>query len=327
MSQLLDTRREATPAIGDGGMRDPVAGNPAIGALPPVEAQPGLNQVRSDQGLPKQAIADPTVQFVTQALARTEEHLAHALHHNQRMLANNAHLQALVLERTRDMEEMQHAANHDDLTGLPNRRMLPERLQQALAHAEHNEQLVALVMLDLNGFRYINDRFGHAAGDTVLRTLARRIAMNVSGFDTVCRYGGDEFVMILPDMDRSAALRTVEKILQQVAAPCGLDGHAVSLTASAGIAMYPHDGKDAAQLLEAADTAMYHHKPRFGIGRKPSIRKRWFGTARDGGNAEEAGASFRQAAMGEETRVRATGACADERPEAESQGRTGGKTA
>ena len=276
MNQLLEADRHATSQLADGCMCDPVAG--ILGrVLPLIEVQAGSSQPRLNQ-----AIADPSIQSMNQALIRSEEHLAGALRHIQRMLANTAHLQALVLERTRELEETQAAANRDDLTGLPNRRILPECLRQALAHAQQHDQLVAVVMLDLNGFRHVNDRFGHAAGDLVLRTLARRIAMNVSVTDTVCRYGGDEFVLILPDIDRAAAMRTVEKILQQIAMPCGLDGYAVCLTTSVGLAMYPRDGKDAAELLEAADEAMYRHKPRVGFGRKPNIRLRWFLTARDG---------------------------------------------
>lgn len=287
MSQLLDMSRETASAASDGGMRELAAGQP-VGGLQAVAAQaPGRrarsSYTRSDLSAPEPQRPDPataelSVQQLTQALALSQEHLASAMHHIQRMLANNVHLQALVLERTREMEATQDAANHDDLTGLFNRRMLPERLGQALAHAEQHRQLVALVMLDLDGFKHVNDRFGHAAGDLVLRTVARRIESNVSGCDTVCRYGGDEFVLILPDMDRAAAQRTVEHIAQQIAEPCGLDGYAVSLTVSAGVAMYPHDGKLAAQLLEAADAAMYRHKPR--LGRKPITRLRWFMTAR-----------------------------------------------
>ena len=264
--------------------------------MPPIEAPVGSN--------PNQAIDDPSIQPLVQALARSEKHLASALHHIQRMVANNAHLQALVLERTREMEEAQHAADYDDLTGLFNRRLFPECLRAALAHAEQH-QLVALVMLDLDGFRHVNDRFGHAAGDLVLRTLARRIAMNVGTLDTVCRYGGDEFVLILPDMDRTAAMRTVERITQQVVAPCQVNGHAVSLTMSVGIAVYPLDGRDAGQLLEVADVAMHRHKSRLGNGRKPNGRFGWSLTGRG------------------ETCLRDVGARMDERPKVEPEGWTG----
>ena len=304
MSQLLDMSRETASAASDGGMRELAAGQP-IGGLQAVAAQILGRRARSSHSRstlsapeperPIAEIGELSVQQLTRALALSQEHLAGAMHHIQRMLANNVHLQALVLERTREMEVIQDAANHDDLTGLFNRRMLPERLDQALAHAEEHRQLVALVMFDLDGFKHVNDRFGHAAGDLVLRIVARRIETNVSGCDTVCRYGGDEFVLILPDMDGAAAQRTVDKIEQQIAEPCMLDGYAVSLTVSAGVAMYPRDGKHAAQLLEAADAAMYRHKPR--LGRKPITRLRWFMTAR-----------------GEETRSHAPGLRVDKRP-------------
>ena len=307
MSQLLDLSRRVASPLADVYAGEPAASNPfqrapliaaQAGASQPRWDQPELHNPELDQASLNQAIVDPSVHSMTQALILSEEHLASALHHIQRMLANTAHLQALVLERTRQLEETQEAANRDDLTGLPNRRILPECLRQTLAHAEQHRQPVALVMLDLNGFRHVNDRFGHAAGDLVLRALARRIAMNLSISDTVCRYGGDEFVLILPDIDRAEAMRTVEKIVQQIAAPCALDGYAISLTASAGVAMYPRDGKDVAELLEAADDAMYRHKPRHGFGRKPSIRLRWFLTAKS-----------------EATHLRTTGMRVEERPQ------------
>jgi diguanylate cyclase (GGDEF)-like protein len=306
MSYALTFDGTAAAATPDGKKNDPAAGYPA-GDLQPNEVQvesllSGSKRTRSrrdGQGgsepdpasvahaIPDAvdasgpvALSDPIVDGLSKALARAEEHLAVALHHNQRILANNANLQALVMTRTAEMEATDDAAHHDELTGLPNRRVFPDRLRQALADAQERQQLIAVVMLDLDGFKHVNDRFGHAAGDLVLGILARRIEAALGHRDQICRYGGDEFVLILADTDRSAAKRTVEKIALQVAAPCGLNGDAVSLTVSAGIAMYPNDGIDVAQLLEAADAAMYRHKPRHEPGHKPKPRSSWFRHAR-----------------------------------------------
>jgi len=289
MSQLRIVENEASSAAGDGYLHESLASQTSwrrtvghgAGPMDSSFVHPGPVEV--DRGeLPFESAA--------QVLSRSDDHLASVVHHNQRLLANNVHLQALLLERTREIEESRHAANHDDLTGLCNRRTLPEHLGQALAHAKQYHQSLALAMLDLNGFRHVNERFGHVAGDRVLRTLAKRIALNVGALDTVCRYGGDEFVLILPDMDRAAAMRTVEKVVEEVAKPCALDGYAVSLSVSAGVALYPRDSTDAVKLLEAADKAMYRQKPHPGLMGKPKIRLRWFLTARDGGNVGNAGA-------------------------------------
>lgn len=289
MIQLRIVGNEVASATSDGYLHEPPASQTSWRRVVGHGADPIEPSLLDSSPLDSSPLeTDPgkrPFESATQALARTEERLASAMHHNQRLLANNAHLQALLLQRTHEIEASQHAANHDDLTGLCNRRTLPEHLGQALAHAKQHHQNLALVMLDLNGFRHLNDRFGHAAGDRVLRTLAKRIALNVGALDTVCRYGGDEFVLILPDRDRSAAMRTVENIVQQIAAPCAIDGYAVSLSVSAGIAMYPHDSTDAEHLLEAADKAMYRQKPSPGFMGKPKIRLRWFLSAQTTENA------------------------------------------
>lgn len=214
---------------------------------------------------------DPPAAHLTQALDSCGEYLMDAKQENSRLLASNNSLHELVRERGQEIEKAKHAANHDELTGLCNRRTLPRHLRNAFSHARQHGECVAVVMLDLDGFKRVNDRLGHAAGDQLLEELARRIALGIRGMDTVCRYGGDEFVLILPDMSRSEARDIVEKLGHQVAEPFALEGQSVSLTLSAGIAMYPDDGKDAKQLLEAADTAMYRDKPR--RKRIPKIRQ------------------------------------------------------
>lgn len=227
-------------------------------------------QVMANEMMAHEAIVDAPAEQFTQALDSCGEYLMDAKQENQRLLASNNSLHILVRDRDQEIAKARHAANHDHLTGLCNRRSVPKHLRLACLQAKQNQYCVAIVMLDLDGFKQVNDRLGHAAGDQLLQELASRIALGVREGDMVCRYGGDEFLLILPDMDRTGARHVVEHIAQRLAEPVPLDGQAVSVSASAGIAMYPDDGKDAKHLLEAADAAMYRRKPK--LARKPKIR-------------------------------------------------------
>jgi diguanylate cyclase (GGDEF)-like protein len=160
-----------------------------------------------------------------------------------------------------NQEELEHLAQHDMLTGLPNRRLFQERLEQALAHARRYHQEVCLFFIDLDAFKAINDRHGHEAGDVVLVTLAQRMQTLVREVDTVARLGGDEFVVLLgaavPDEDLIAV---AEKLLNGIKQPMTVRGRVLQLTASIGISRYPRDGLTAGDLLSSADKAMYEVK-------------------------------------------------------------------
>jgi diguanylate cyclase (GGDEF)-like protein len=201
-------------------------------------------------------------QSPTQALEHCGEALSDAQDQNQRLIDSNTSLLGLVRERSDAMEIAQHAANHDVVTDLPNRRMLPKRLRQAIAQARQHQQSFAVVMLDLDGFKHVNDQLGHPAGDRLLQALARRICANLGGGDSVCHYGGVQFVLVLQNISESAAFGIVESIAQQVATPFTVEGHAITVTASTGVALYPRDGRDVARLLQVADKAMCLRKPK-----------------------------------------------------------------
>jgi diguanylate cyclase (GGDEF)-like protein len=160
-----------------------------------------------------------------------------------------------------NQEELEHLAQHDMLTGLPNRRLFQERLEQALAHARRYQQQVCLFFIDLDAFKAINDRHGHEAGDVVLVNLAQRMLSLVREVDTVARLGGDEFVVLLgaavPDEDLIAI---AEKLLNGIKQPMTVRGKVLQLTASIGISRYPQDGQTAGELLSSADKAMYEVK-------------------------------------------------------------------
>jgi diguanylate cyclase (GGDEF)-like protein/PAS domain S-box-containing protein len=163
-------------------------------------------------------------------------------------------------------EQAEHQARHDSLTRLPNRTLLLERLEQALASSARHGVSLALCFLDLDGFKPINDQHGHAAGDEVLRTLAQRLTVMVRLEDTVSRMGGDEFVLLLPHAgSRSELGALLQRLLAALALPVRLDtGILVRVTASAGVALSPADGIDAAALMLNADAALYAGKARGG---------------------------------------------------------------
>ncbi|MHB8814374.1 MAG: putative bifunctional diguanylate cyclase/phosphodiesterase [Steroidobacteraceae bacterium] len=157
--------------------------------------------------------------------------------------------------------KMAHLAQHDSLTDLPNRILLNDRLTQALTLAQRHEQRLALLFLDLDRFKSINDSLGHAIGDRLLQSVAERLLGCVRGSDTVSRQGGDEFVILLPEVTQpSDAAVTAEKILLALSTPHRIDRQDLHLAASIGIVTYPDDGTDAKALLKHADLAMYRAK-------------------------------------------------------------------
>jgi diguanylate cyclase (GGDEF)-like protein len=162
----------------------------------------------------------------------------------------------------RDMEQkMRFMATHDDLTKLANRNLLEERLSQALhQHARHHEKL-ALLFLDLDGFKEVNDRFGHHVGDELLVKVAEVLRHCVRKSDTVARFGGDEFVILLTAMlDKDDAAIVAEKILLHLSTPLQLSACSAQVGASIGIALYPDNGTDSQQMMKAADSLMYQAK-------------------------------------------------------------------
>jgi diguanylate cyclase (GGDEF)-like protein/PAS domain S-box-containing protein len=157
--------------------------------------------------------------------------------------------------------EMKHLAEHDILTDLPNRLLLKDRLTQAIATAHRNSTQVAVIFLDLDQFKHINDSLGHAIADRLLQSVAVRLVSCVRSTDTVSRQGGDEFVVILSEIKHSTdAGITARKILTALSESHGVDPHNLHVTASIGISTYPEDGEDAELLIKNADTAMYQAK-------------------------------------------------------------------
>jgi diguanylate cyclase (GGDEF)-like protein/PAS domain S-box-containing protein len=158
-------------------------------------------------------------------------------------------------------QQITHSAEHDFLTGLPNRMLLNDRISQAIASARRHTKHVAALFLDLDGFKHINDSLGHPIGDKLLQSVANRLMASVRGADTVSRQGGDEFIVLLPDLQQPEdAAVMAGRILREVAKPHLVDPHELHVTTSIGVSVFPDDGSDAETLIKNADTAMYQAK-------------------------------------------------------------------
>ena len=200
---------------------------------------------------------------------------------------NRSQLEERVMQRTRELEianselaiskeqaesvarRMEYHAHHDALTGLPNRILLNDRITTQLAHARRKQGMVAVLFLDLDRFKIINDSLGHAVGDQLLRVIARRLDKCVREEDTVARLGGDEFMVLLPNINGSSdAGRIARKVIDCLVDPISCHGHQLHITTSIGISIYPYDGTDSETLIKHADISMYRAKE---LGRNKAV--------------------------------------------------------
>ncbi len=169
-----------------------------------------------------------------------------------------SHLRQKVTRLERELVRAHHFAHHDELTGLPNRSLLRDRLNQAVMQAVRQQKLVGLLLLDLDGFKSVNDRFGHTTGDKLLQAVAKRLLSCLRGGDTACRYGGDEFIILLPNIDgEKIAAEVARKLRTHLAEPYIVEQHTMTVTASIGTAVHPWHGGNKNDLIRRADIAMY----------------------------------------------------------------------
>jgi diguanylate cyclase (GGDEF)-like protein len=180
------------------------------------------------------------------------------------------HLMAALLycaHRLVNENRVIHLALHDALTDLPNRILLKERLEMACAAANRNSEQLAMLFIDLDRFKSINDSLGHTIGDLVLQEVARRLKTLFRSVDTVCHLGGDEFLVVITGVcNRESIDSTVKKMITSLNAEMVVDGHAVTITPSIGIAVYPENGRDMEALIRNSDSAMYRTKQHGGNG-------------------------------------------------------------
>ena len=194
-------------------------------------------------------------------LAATNDHMKMLQQANAHLV--NATIEAHKLAEQIELAKVQldHLAHHDVLTGLPNRLLLQDRLGQAIEVAHRQNRQLAVMFLDLDNFKHINDSLGHAVGDQLLRSVAQRLVACVRHSDTVSRQGGDEFVVLLPLIEQAEdAALSAQKMLEALALTHPIHGQDLHISVSIGISVYPADGQDTGALLKSADTAMYFAK-------------------------------------------------------------------
>ena len=165
-----------------------------------------------------------------------------------------------ITQRKQDEQQIQQLAHFDLLTGLPNRALFKDRINHAINMAQRSDSHLAVMFLDLDHFKNVNDNLGHRVGDALLLEIAKRLNASIRDEDTVSRLGGDEFVLLLPNTGADGAAHVAEKLLERVARLCKVEQHELVVTPSIGIAMYPEDGKDFEMLSQCADVAMYRAK-------------------------------------------------------------------
>ena len=224
-------------------------------------AQSRVQPLRVDEAVPEANPAD--LAELRRTLAATELRFGAALRQIDRMRRLDLLRQQEAALLTAAVAKAQRFAYHDDLTGLPNRQSLMDRFKLAVALAARHEQHVALLFLDLDRFKNVNDTLGHSAGDELLRQVARRLVACLRASDTACRYGGDEFVVLLPELsDKDGAVVVADHIRAQLAAPYLVDGVEITMTVSLGIAMHSVDAYSYADMVRVSDRAMYRDKAR-----------------------------------------------------------------
>ncbi len=243
------------------------------------------------------------------ALATSQQALRAARRHADALQEQDSILTRRVIQLEGALVQARQFGYHDELTGLPNRGLLLDRFNQAVARAARQHKHVALLFLDLDGFKGINDAFGHAAGDCLLQQVAARLAASIRSSDTACRYGGDEFVLLLPELDgQESAVVAADKIRAHLATPYVVDGMTIAVTASIGLSVYPADGKEYGDLIRMSDVAMYRNKvrglaPPSVLVPDPVTRRRHDGTGATNGSSDasqHAAAEF----LREEVRLR-----------------------
>lgn len=195
------------------------------------------------------------------ALALAEKRLFGVQRENIGLRKNNEHLMEALEGASRRAVAAVRVAHHDGLTALPNRLLLIKRLQLAIWHAAERRGQLALVFIDLDGFKTVNDRYGHRVADSLLSAVGARIAGSVRAEDLACRYGGDEFVALLSHLKGAeVAGRIAENIRSDIGRCYSINGLRIRIGASVGIAVYPQDGESHDQLLQHADAAMFRDK-------------------------------------------------------------------
>lgn len=216
----------------------------------------GLSLREEGAGLREKALWEARTK--AELATRTEAQLREA---NESLIIATVQAQTMTEAAEKTAGQMAYMAEHDFLTGLPNRALLTDRLAQSLALAQRHDKKAALLFVDIDHFKHVNDSLGHAVGDHLLQSVAKRLQAGVRISDTVSRQGGDEFVVLLTEIEElQDATLIADKLIKAMAKPHRIDGHRLHVTLSIGISLLPDDGTDVVTVLRNADTAMYHAK-------------------------------------------------------------------
>jgi diguanylate cyclase (GGDEF)-like protein len=223
----------------------------------------GLKEIETDGYLPVLAITAQPNHKLRALTSGAKDFIAKPFELMEAKVRIHNMLEVRLLYK--QLEHYSHAleslALHDTLTGLPNRRLLFDRLSLSIAHARRNKCAMAVMYLDLDGFKQINDTLGHGAGDTLLRMVADRLVAAVRQEDTAARMGGDEFVIALWELSHADdVVKLVSKVIRAVSQPYSIQGRVVRITASVGVGIYPAHGEEVEMLMKSADLALYEAK-------------------------------------------------------------------
>jgi diguanylate cyclase (GGDEF)-like protein len=223
----------------------------------------GAAQVREGEAQEREGAATSRERGIRAAEAQgaSDDHVLMLQQANAHLVITSIEAHKLAEQVQAAKDNLEHLVHHDVLTDLPNRTLLQDRLGQAIELARRQGRQLAVMFMDLDQFKHINDSLGHAVGDQLLQSVAQRLVGGVRHSDTVSRQGGDEFVLLLPYIEHAEdAMLSAQKVLTALAPPHHIDGHELHIDASIGISIYPEDGQDAETLIKNADIAMYHAK-------------------------------------------------------------------
>ncbi len=223
-----------------------------------VHLREGAAQAREGEADAREGAATSREQEIRNT---SDDHMTMLRQANEHLVIATIEAQNLAEQVQMAKDQLDHLAHHDTLTDLPNRILLQDRLSQAIELARRQGRQLAVMFMDLDQFKHINDSLGHAVGDQLLQSVTQRLVGCVRHSDTISRQGGDEFVLLLPYIEHAEdAALSAQKMLTALALPHHIDQHDLHITVSIGISIYPDDGQDAETLIKSADTAMYHAK-------------------------------------------------------------------
>jgi diguanylate cyclase (GGDEF)-like protein len=201
------------------------------------------------------------LQKLPRALIEGRQQVKSAQHQIEILVEHIARFQQEFIELVQKEAQARYLAYHDGLTGLPNRSLLQDRFHQAMSQAKRQHKPLALILLDLDEFKCVNDKLGHASGDKLLQAVAVRLTAAIRGADTACRYGGDEFAIMLPEIDSpNMAAALAGEVRARLGESYIIDGYKIRITVSVGAAVYPADGQTFDDMMKQADIAMYRAK-------------------------------------------------------------------